>query len=241
MRLLRCFLLSMSEIRLTANDIFRQASAVGFDDCGIAKAQRFAEDAQFIETWVAQGLHGEMDYLERNCDKRYDIRRLVPGAKTVVVCLLRYDQCGHDYHRTIKSKLYELEANLGITPLPTQHIFCDSAPVLERRYAVTACLGFIGKNHQFISPKFGSKVHIGELVLGQTVKMPPSDAGKQTEENECIRTWQEQCQLVCGSCTKCIDACVRGALGKSEWDVRRCLAYETHKCTMCQEVCPFNQ
>ena len=83
--------------------IRQQALAVGFDDCGVALAERLDEDAAFMDRWVAQGLHGNMSYLERNREKRYDPRELVPGATAVVVCVLRYDKCRRDYHRTIKS------------------------------------------------------------------------------------------------------------------------------------------
>ena len=127
--------------------IRQQALAVGFDDCGVAIAERLDDDAAFMEQWVAQGLHGNMAYLERNREKRYDPRELVPGTTAVVVCILRYDKCRRDYHRTIKSMLYQLDALLQsnppkispppdasaspqtVAPLP-QHIFCDSAPFL---------------------------------------------------------------------------------------------------------------
>ena len=69
------------------------------DDAGIVAAQRWDEDALFMDEWVAHGLHGNMSYFERNQAKRYDIRELVPGARTVVVTLLTYEHSGHDYHR----------------------------------------------------------------------------------------------------------------------------------------------
>ena len=138
---------------------------MGFDACGVAPVHRLDDDAQFMDNWIAQGLHGEMDYLERNCDKRYDPALLVPGAQAVVVCLLSYEHSGRDYHRRVKSLLYTLEAQLkeifgeDIVSSTHQHIFCDSAPILERRWCVEAGLGFIGKNHQFIHPTLGSMVH----------------------------------------------------------------------------------
>ena len=204
------------------------AREVGFDACGIAPAGRLDEDATFMERWIAKGLHGNMTYLERNTEKRYDIRQLVPGAQWVIVVLLHYNKCGHDYHRTIKSLLYQLEAQLGNIPLPTQHIFCDSAPVLERKWAVMAGLGFIGRNRQFIHPDLGSLVHLGELVIRCDVTdMDPVDSPKV--------------QSGCGECRVCIDHCIREALGLDVWDARKCLAYETHKCTVCQQVCPYNR
>ena len=59
---------------ISAQWIRQQALAVGFDDCGVALAERLDDDAAFMEQWVAQGLHGNMSYLERNREKRYDPR-----------------------------------------------------------------------------------------------------------------------------------------------------------------------
>lgn len=205
-------------------------SEVGFDDCGVAPAHRLDDDALFMDDWLRQGLHGNMSYLERNRALRYDPCQLVPGAQTVVVCVLTYAHSGHDYHRAIKSRLYELEARLiehgYITSSDEQNKFCDSAPFLERRWAVEAGLGFIGRNHQFIHSTLGSYVHLGELVLkipveGNIVHRQPSTVN-------------------CTNCTRCIDACPGHALGHPQWDATKCIAYITHKCTVCQDVCPLN-
>ena len=110
-----------------------------------------------------------------------------------------------------------------------QHIFCDSAPVLERRMAVAAGLGFIGRNHQLIHPRLGSRVHIGELVLQVDVE---DDRGVKPTYSGATS---------CGECRRCIDACPGQALGRQEWDARRCIAYITHKCEICQQVCPYNE
>ena len=184
-----------------------------------------------MSQWVAQGLHGDMTYLERNCDKRYDPSVLVPGAKMVIVCLLTYDNSGRDYHRRVKSLLYTLEAKLkdaygeDIVSQTHQHIFCDSAPLLERRWCVEAGLGFIGKNHQLIHPKLGSLVHPGEIVINKVV--PLSD------------TQHPQSQP-CADCQICIDACPTGALRHPQWDATHCIAYTTHHCLECQLSCPYN-
>ena len=204
---------------------------MGFDACGIAPVRRLDNDAQFMDNWIAQGLHGEMDYLTRNCEKRYDPSLLVPGAQTIVVCLLHFDKSGRDYHRTVKSLLYKLEARLkeefggDIVPSTHQHIFCDSAPILERRWCVEAGLGFIGKNHQLIHPTLGSLVHPGEIVLNIPVASSPNSP---IANNACT-----DCQL-------CLEACPTGALRNNVWDATQCIAYTTHHCLECQLICPFN-
>lgn len=277
--------------------IRQQALAVGFDDCGVALAERLDEDAAFMDRWVAQGLHGNMSYLERNREKRYDPRELVPGATAVVVCVLRYDKCRRDYHRTIKSMLYELDARLhgvpampaapatpsdpsapsatvpsatsapftpsaspsssdnasslpspaqALSPLP-QHLFCDSAPFLERRWAVKAGLGFIGRNHQFFHHTLGSMVHLGEIVIdkpiediekGETIitRIPSNSTPPPT-----AATPSRFADTPCADCHLCEEACPTGALRNPVWDATRCIAYTTHRCLVCQQACPLNR
>ena len=216
---------------LTFENISKLALESGFDACGVAPVHYLDEDAQFMDSWIAQGLHGEMDYLERNRDKRYDPAVLVPGAQAVVVCLLTYEHSGRDYHRRVKSLLYALEAKLkeafgeDIVSATHQHIFCDSAPMLERRWCVEAGLGFIGKNHQLIHPTLGSMVHPGEIVINQ---LP-------------IANHQSPITPTCSNCRLCLDACPTGALRNEVWDARQCIAYTTHHCLECQHVCPYNQ
>jgi epoxyqueuosine reductase len=218
-------------LKLTSKNIYNLAIQVGFDDCGIAPVQRLDNDAQFMDQWIAQGLHGNMDYLERNRDKRYDPSVLVPGAQTVVVCLLHFDKSSRDYHRTVKSMLFQLEARLkeefgeDIVSQTHQHIFCDSAPMLERRWCVEAGLGFIGNNHQLIHPTLGSLVHPGEIVINKPV--PISNTQYPISEH-------------CANCQLCLEACPTGALRNEVWDATQCIAYTTHHCLECQNICPFN-
>ena len=219
-------------LKLTSTNIYDLAIEVGFDDCGVAPVQRLDNDAQFMDQWLAQGLHGNMDYLERNRDKRYDPSVLVPGAQTVVVCLLHFDKSGRDYHRTVKSLLFRLEARLkeefgeDIVSPTHQHIFCDSAPMLERRWCVEAGLGFIGKNHQFIHPTLGSLVHPGEILINAPVS---------------IANRQSPIAQLCAYCQLCLEACPTGALRNEVWDATQCVAYTTHHCLECQLVCPYNE
>lgn len=220
---------------LTLDNIRELALAVGLDDVGCAEANYVEDDALFMEKWIQQssGRYSKLHYLAKNCDKRYDPRVLVPGTQTVLVGVLTFEHSGRDYHRTLKSKLYELEAALkneygeNIVNPDYQHIFCDSAPVLERRWAQKAGLGFIGKNHAFIHPTLGSLVHLGELFLS----VSPLDEGGVSESPE----------RPCEGCTKCINACPNHVLGVEPWDVTKCIAYETNHCLICQNCCPFNK
>ena len=223
-------MLISNNLTLTFENIYKIAREVGFDECAIAPVRRLNEDAMFMDDWLEHRLHGNMDYLERNREKRYDPACLVPGAQTIVVCLLSFEHSGRDYHRRVKSLLYALEAKLketygdDIVSATHQHVFCDSAPMLERRWCVEAGLGFIGKNHQLIHPALGSMVHPGEIVLNVPVNgYRVSGIGEE-----------------CGACTLCLEACPTGALRNEWWDARQCIAYTTHHCLECQTICPFN-
>ena len=232
---------------LTIEQIQTAAAQVGLDDVGVAQADVVTEDAAFMEKWIKErGLRSEergkriedkLWYLGENREKRYDPRVLVPGTKTVVVGVLTFEHSGRDYHRTMKSKLYALEAKLKeiageeIVSADYQHIFCDSAPFLERRWAQKAGLGFIGKNHAFIHPQLGSLVHLGELCLQSSIA-PCAHNPLSTIHNP---------QSCPPACRLCIDACPRGVLGKTTWDVHQCIAYETNECLICQNSCPYNE
>lgn len=208
-------------------------------------------------------MHGEMSYLARNFEKRTDPRILVPGCKSIVVVLLnyypqakqpdstpqiaKYAYSRVDYHIVLKAKLNELEKQIcevyGSESVCAnyQHMFVDSAPVLERRWAERAGLGWIGKHKQLIHPNLGSYCFIGILMLNI-----------ETDYDSPIRPR-------CGSCTRCIDACPTNALTNNKLDARRCISYltienkndiplEFHSqlsncalgCDICADVCPWN-
>lgn len=214
---------------LSSVDIIQWGKEYGLDDIAIISPRRLDEDAAYMDRWIELGLHGEMSYLERNRDKRYDPRKLVPDCQSMVIALLTYEHSGHDYHRAMKSRLYELLARLVLERPELadsqQRIFCDSAPMLERRWAELAGLGTIAKNRQLVHRKFGSYVHIGSLLL--PIALEESEGGGTLD------------LLPCQACHLCEKACPGKALD-GEWDARKCIAYVTHKCIVCQQVCPLN-
>ncbi|MDD5184908.1 MAG: tRNA epoxyqueuosine(34) reductase QueG [Paludibacter sp.] len=246
------------------NFIKNTALSLGFDACGIAKAEELTEDAGFMKLWIDSGQNGEMSYLARNFEKRVDPRILVPGCKSIVVVLLnyfpenkqissspqiaKYAYSEVDYHTVLKEKLKSLEDQIcskyGTDSVTQgyQHLFVDSAPVLERRWAERAGLGWIGKHTQLIHPGLGSYTFIGILMLRI-----------ETEYDKPILPH-------CGNCTRCIDACPTKALSNGTLDARRCISYLTIEnkneipsefetklsgnalgCDICADVCPWNK
>ena len=183
-----------------------------------------AETARAFRNWLRQGGHATMQYMENYEDKRLDPRLLMPGVKSIICVALNYAPSqpvkgfanyaiGKDYHDIVKQKLYQLAQilapltpPLGGSPNLTESLpqgggregafraFSDSAPILERYWAMKAGLGFIGKNHQLIIPGMGSQFFLGELFVD--IELEP-DA---------------PCRQHCGSCHRCIDACPTGAL-----------------------------
>jgi epoxyqueuosine reductase len=249
--------------RLTAAAVKRQASALGFDLCGIAPAAALPE-LRYLREWLDAGNAGEMDYLRRSADRRMDVREWMPAARSVIVfgtiyntdrpysidaadpgqaAVARY-AWGDDYHVAIQARLDRMidwlvaEAGAGFDA----EAYVDTGPVQERVYAQYAGIGWIGKNTCVINPDLGSWIFLSEIIcnLPLAADLPGLD--------------------LCGECTMCLDACPTGALtAPRTLDARRCLSYLTieikgaipiehreaigshaYGCDICQEVCPYN-
>ena len=133
------------------------AASLGFDHCGIAKAEQLDEDARRLEKWLSKGMQGTMKYMENHFDLRIDPRKLVPGASSVITLLLNYfpDRQQHpdapkiakyaygfDYHMVIREKLGELLKSIRVNIGEVNgRGFVDSAPVLEKSWAQRSGLG----------------------------------------------------------------------------------------------------
>ncbi len=234
---------------------------LGFDHCGIARAVPLDEDARRLENWLHQGMHGTMHYMENHFDLRIDPSRLVPGAKSVITLLLNYFPAqqappdaprvakyayGKDYHEVIRGKLKELLGKIreGIGEVDGRG-FVDSAPVLERSWAVRSGLGWVGKNGNLLHRQAGSFFFIATLIVDLELDYDASFAGDY-----------------CGTCRRCIDACPTEAIGENKVvDGSKCIAYFTIElkdqlipdtmkdkfenwlfgCDTCQDVCPWNR
>jgi epoxyqueuosine reductase len=230
-----------------------------FDFCGIAQAVKLDDDARRLENWLKQGMHGSMKYMENYFDLRIDPSMLVPGARSVVTLMKNYYPSenlksdhkiskyayGRDYHEVIKEDLKKM-----ITSLQEQigqfngRGFVDSAPVLERTWAVRSGLGWIGKNGNLINRTSGSFYFIATLITDLELEYDDPFAGDY-----------------CGSCKRCIDACPTGAiLPDKTINGSQCISYFTIElkdelipenmkgkfqnwmfgCDVCQDVCPWN-
>ncbi|MGE5106386.1 MAG: tRNA epoxyqueuosine(34) reductase QueG [Sphingobacteriales bacterium] len=237
------------------------ARQLGFDYCGIAQAKYLENDARRLGQWLNKGMHGQMKYMENYFDMRVDPGKLVPGAKSIITLLLNYYPSqiqnngvpkiskyayGKDYHEVIRAKLKNLiqliKINIGEV---NARGFVDSAPVLERSWAVNSGLGWIGKNGNMLTKQNGSFFFIATIIVDLALEYDDPFA-----------------KDYCGSCTKCIDTCPTDAiLPDKVVDGSKCISYYTIElkdalipnemknkfdnwmfgCDVCQDVCPWNR
>lgn len=235
------------------------AKKIGIDLIGFTPAVFDHEGLEHLANFIEKERQGDMRYLE-DFKKRIDPNTLLPGARSVIVIAINYFReqkpvpkghgriaryaNGRDYHKVLKKLLKQLAAFIEEQEPPARTRLCvDSAPLLEKAYAVRAGLGFIGKNTTLITPQYGSYVLLGEILTDIELEYDQATAG------------------TCGTCTRCIDACpTRAFAAPRELDAKRCISYltiehkgpipeEFHKpmanwifgCDICQEVCPYNK
>ena len=212
-----------------------------------------------LDHFLAEGVHGEMDFMARTQAVRKHPERMLEGAQTLLVALMPYrGEPGPiaryarpaDYHTVGYARLHAVgEALSSHLPDCEWTICVDTKPVLERTAAVLAGLGFIGKNGCVIVPGIGSFVLLGELLT------TAAWLGPDAAPDPMAKTWQ-----ACGSCRLCLDACPTDAFfGPGLLDSRKCISYLTieHRgaippeladrfgervvgCDVCQDVCPYN-
>ncbi|MGP1271875.1 MAG: tRNA epoxyqueuosine(34) reductase QueG [Phycisphaerales bacterium] len=243
--------------------IIARCREFGFALAGVCDAAP-TEHAEDLRQWLADGKHGEMEYLSEYLPARLDPGLVLQGARSAVMVadlyrsrdeddpgvpegagrIARYAR-GRDYHDVIKARLHELCDRLREAfPEASFRAFTDTAPVSERELAVRAGLGWTGKHTLAIHPKAGSWMLLGGVLTTLELPVPPE---------------QEQHADHCGTCTRCIDACPTDAIEPWTVDARRCISYLTieHRslideplhegmgdwiagCDVCQEVCPHN-
>ncbi len=238
-----------------------KAKDLGFIACGFSKPRRPLYFDQF-SAWISDRKNAGMSWLERNMDVREDPSRLLRGCRTVITLaypypsqkpgtvdgftVSRYSQPREaDYHIRLKDLCNALLSVLE-EAYPSSHsrVCVDSVPLLERSYACSSGIGFVGKNNMLIIPGHGSYVYLAEILTTAPIDM----VSFEPMENQC------------GTCTLCVDSCPTGALERPFYlDASRCLSYLSIEdkrrigketgirmgdcffgCDRCQEVCPLN-
>ncbi len=245
----------------THTQLIKQIAArLGFQYCGISRAEFLEEEAPRTEEWLRRGYHGKMKYMENHFDKRLDPTKLVEGARSVVSLVYNYYPekdlvhdhnlkiakyaYGEDYHFVVKDKLKEflnlVQDEIGEVQ---GRAFVDSAPVMERTWAKKSGVGWIGKNSLLLNRSMGSFFFLAEIILDL-----------ELEYDGPIKDY-------CGTCTACMDACPTDAIPEPYVvDGSKCISYFTIElkeeipadvkgkfenwifgCDICQDVCPWNR
>jgi epoxyqueuosine reductase len=243
--------------------IKEKAVQIGFSGVGIVPAGALDDEGKRLNEWLHKGFHGSMAWLEREPEKRSDPRILLPGAKSVIVVILNYYTdhehtndpergkisryaWGDDYHDIMREKLKDLlEWIKAETPEADGKVCVDTAPMMDKAWAVKAGLGWLGKHSNLITTEVGSWVFIGEIILNIEL-----DYDTETVADHC------------GTCTACLDACPTNAIVEPYVvDSRKCISYATielrdetlppeisnnlegwfYGCDICQDVCPWNR
>ncbi len=246
-----------------SDQIRSKAGEIGFAKTGIVDASALDAEAGHFREWLALGFQGEMAWLERNVEKRGDPRVLFPGARSIVVVAQNYysghkhaDETdtgklsryawGDDYHDVVHDKLKALLAWIKEKdPSVDGKVCVDTAPMMDKAWAVRAGLGWLGKHSNVITTEIGSWIFIGSLILNIELEYD-----------------REPVDDHCGTCTACLDACPTGAIVEPYIvDSRKCISYATielrgdtlpaeivpnldgwlYGCDICQDVCPWNR
>ncbi|MDH4480418.1 MAG: tRNA epoxyqueuosine(34) reductase QueG [Rhodoferax sp.] len=243
---------------------------LGFSQIGVAGVDLASAEPGLL-AWLAQGYHGEMDYMQRHGLKRARPAELVPGTLSVITArmdylpsrtpegwqALEFDRLnrpatgtvslyarGRDYHKVMRRRLQQLGEKVAAHLGPLGHrAFTDSAPVLEAELATRSGQGWRGKHTLVLSREAGSLFFLGEIYVDMALQTTaPVDAH-------------------CGSCNACIAACPTQAIvAPYQLDARRCISYLTiehpgpiapelrplmgnriYGCDDCQLACPWNK
>jgi len=248
-------------VELTKEIVSAEAKNIGFDLVGFSEASILTQEIKNLKNWLDDGNHAGMAYMERNIEKRENVKNILANAKSVISLGLNYYTphthsnkkgygkisrygWGIDYHYIIWEMLDKLISELRkIDSSFEGKSYVDTGPVMDKAWAVRSGLGWIGKHSNVINKNYGSWFFISEIInnFSFPAEIPSYD--------------------YCGSCTKCIDACPTNAIiSEREVDANKCISYLTIEnkgeipnefkgkfdnwlfgCDICQDVCPWNK
>ena len=247
-------------MKLINEIVIEKAKAIGFDLVGFAKAEMLNEESDKLEEWLTRGYQAGMNYMERNTEKRKDVSRILPGAKSVISLAVNYYTnhqytndtnkgkvsryaWGKDYHLIIWEMLEKLEAELKeIDPTFESKSYVDTGPIMDKAWAVRSGIAWLGKHTNVINKELGSWFFIANIITNYEFD------------------YTSPIPDFCGSCTACIEACPTDAIVQEYVvDSNKCISYLTIEnkgeisqefkgkfdnwlfgCDICQDVCPWN-
>jgi epoxyqueuosine reductase len=230
---------------------------------GIARPDAIPQAQERLLRFLAEGAHGDMDWMATTAERRGDPRALWPDVRSIIMLGMNYGPDGDplailrrrergaisayaqgdDYHDIIKPRLKALARWLIAQAGGDVKVFVDTAAVMEKPLAQAAGLGWQGKHTNLVSRQYGSWLFLGAIFT--TLELTP-DAPEADH---------------CGHCRACLDICPTAAFpAPYRLDARRCISYLTieHKgpiarelrplmgnriygCDDCLAVCPWNK
>ncbi|MBU1288209.1 MAG: tRNA epoxyqueuosine(34) reductase QueG [Alphaproteobacteria bacterium] len=239
------------------------ARSIGFDSVRITRADEPWTAGERLEAFVADGRHGQMEWMETTLERRKAPTAMWAGAKSAVVVALNYGPGidpmelldersvgnisvyarGRDYHDLVKSRLKQLARAFVAKTGAEVKVFVDTAPLMEKPLAAKAGMGWQGKHTNLVSRELGSWFFLGVML---------TEAELQPDATETDH---------CGSCRACLDVCPTQAFpAPYQLDARRCISYLTiehagpiprefraamgnriYGCDDCLAVCPWNK
>jgi epoxyqueuosine reductase len=246
---------------LTSESINAKATELGFQSVGIVAAGALDAELPRLHDWLERGYHASMAWMDNHLDKRLDVRKLMPSARSIIVTTTNYYTphvhadspgkvsryaWGDDYHDVVREKLSQLlDWIRSEDPTVNAKICVDTVPFMDKAWAVRAGLGWLGKHSNVITREVGSWVFIGSLIVDVELVYD-----HQIVEDHC------------GTCTACLDACPTNAIVEPYIvDSNKCISHATielrdetipddvaenlngwiYGCDICQDVCPWNR
>jgi epoxyqueuosine reductase len=247
---------------------------LGFDEVRFARLSA-APGGGALRSWLDSGYHADMDWMERTAAKRMDPGLVLEGARSAILLGVDYFTGAgaqsappargtpvwakyslyQDYHDALRPTLERagraIEEIYGAEPGDYRY-YVDTGPVLERAWAALSGVGFIGKNSMLISRTHGNWLFLASILTRLDLEADPPLRGRGDPGSV---------GLLCGKCTRCMDACPTQAFPQpGVVDARRCISYQTienkgiipaefrtaignrvYGCDTCLDVCPWNR
>ena len=248
-------------MKLTNQIVIEKAKQLGFDLIGFAPADLLEKETDRLQDWLDSGYQATMQYMERNFEKRLDVKSILPDAKSVISLAINYYinevyeegegfgkasryAWGKDYHLIVWEKLELLEEELKLMePGFECKTYVDTGPVMDKAWAARAGIGWLGKHSNIITRDLGSWVFLATIITNHEFM------------------YDKPMVDFCGTCTACIDACPTNAIvNEYVVDANRCISFLTIEnkgeisnefkgkfnnwifgCDICQDVCPWNK
>ncbi|PID59844.1 MAG: tRNA epoxyqueuosine(34) reductase QueG [Ignavibacteriae bacterium] len=242
-------------------ELIKKASNLGFELIGFSPYQILTEEIDRLEEWLKNNYHAGMSYMERNLDKRKNVREILSNCESILTLGMNYFvgenfnlrenegkvsryAWSRDYHYIIWEKLDELKIFINELDKKIDTIsYVDTGPVMDQTWAEKSGLGWMGKNGVIINREIGSWFFIANILT-----------------NVKFESYNKSIKNYCGNCTACIDACpTKAIIAPKVIDANRCISYLTIEnkgeiskefkgkfdnwifgCDICQDVCPWN-